>query len=86
MRGLGKARLQVLTPIGWKVVARIHPTPSGRFTVTSLRDASTQLRLAYNTIAGDAVALDVEPRLAIRVEARSFAHSCRRASRSRCSD
>ena len=68
VRGLGKARLQVLTPIGWKVAARIHPTPSGRFTVTVAARRSTQLRLAYNTIAGDAVALDVEPRLAIRVE------------------
>ena len=34
VRGLGKARLQALTPTGWQVIARIHPTPAGRFTVT----------------------------------------------------
>jgi SpoIID/LytB domain protein len=68
VRGLGKARLQALTPTGWQVLARIHPTPGGRFTVTLAARRSTQLRLAYNTIAGDAVALDVAPRLVVQVD------------------
>jgi len=68
VRGLGKARLQVLTPTGWQVFARIHPTPGGRFTVTVAARHSTRLRLAYNTIAGDAVALDVAPRLVVRAD------------------
>jgi hypothetical protein len=68
VRGLGKARLQVLTPTGWRVFARIHPTPGGSFTVTVAARHSTQLRLAYNTIAGDSVALDVAPRLVVRVD------------------
>jgi SpoIID/LytB domain protein len=66
VRGLGKARLQILTPTGWQALARIHPTPAGQFTVTVPARHSTQLRLAYNTIAGDAVALDVAPRLNVR--------------------
>jgi hypothetical protein len=68
VRGLGKARLQVLTPNGWQVFARIHPTAGGQFTVTVPARRSTQLRLAYNAIAGDAVTLDVTPRLVVRVE------------------
>ena len=68
VRGLGKARLQALTPTGWQVFARIHPTPAGRFTVTLAARRSTQLRLAYNSIAGDAVALDVAPRLVVQVD------------------
>ena len=68
VRGLGKARLQVLTPDGWQVFARIHPTPGGRFTVTVAARHSTQLRLAYNTTAGAAVALAVAPRLVVRVD------------------
>jgi stage II sporulation protein D len=68
VRGLGKARLQALTPTGWRVFARIHPRPSGRFTVTLAARRSTQLRLAYNTIAGQAVALDVLPRLIVQAD------------------
>ena len=29
VRGLGKARLDVLTAAGWRVLTRIHPTPAG---------------------------------------------------------
>ena len=68
VRGLGRARLQILSPNGWQVFSRIHPTAGGRFTVTIPARRSTQLRLAYNAIAGDAVALDVTPRLVVRVE------------------
>ena len=68
VRGLGRARLQALTPTGWQVFARIHPTPGGRFAVTLAARRSMQLRLAYNTIAGDAIALEVVPRVIVRVE------------------
>jgi stage II sporulation protein D len=68
VRGLGKARLEVLSLHGWRVLARIHPTPAGRFTATVAARQSTQLRLAYNGLAGDTVALDVTPRLSVRAE------------------
>jgi stage II sporulation protein D len=68
VRGLGKARLQVLTDQGWRVVARVHPTPAGRFAVTVAARRSTQLRLAYNGLVGGAVPFSVAPRLSLRAE------------------
>jgi hypothetical protein len=68
VRGLGKARLQILTQVGWQTLARIHPTPAGRFTVSVPARHSTELRLAYNTVAGSAITLDVVPRLNVRVD------------------
>jgi SpoIID/LytB domain protein len=68
VRGLGKARLQILTSIGWQTLARIHPTPAGRFTVSVPARHSTELRLAYNAVAGSAITLDVVPRLNVRAD------------------
>ena len=68
VRGLGKARLQELTTGGWATVAHIHPTPAGRFTVSLRAWQSTQLRLAYNGLTGDAVDLAVAPRVSLTSE------------------
>jgi stage II sporulation protein D len=68
VRGLGKARLQILTSIGWQTLARIHPTLAGRFTVSVPARHSTELRLAYNAVAGSAITLDVVPRLNVRAD------------------
>jgi SpoIID/LytB domain protein len=68
VRGLGKARVQVLTGQGWQVLTRIHPTAAGHFTVSVAARRSTQLRLAYNAVAGDAVTVEVAPRLNVRAE------------------
>jgi stage II sporulation protein D len=68
VRGLGKARLQILTPTGWRVLTRVHPTPTGRFTVDVRARQSSQLRLAYNAIAGPAIAFSVAPRLNVRAD------------------
>ena len=65
VRGIGRARLQELTDQGWQVVRRIRPAPNGRFAVTVRARRSTQFRLAYNTVAGDAVPLRVAPRLTL---------------------
>jgi len=86
VRGLGKARLQVLTPTGWQVFARIHPTPGGRFTVTVAR--GTRRSSGSPTTRSRATRLPSTSRrgwLSGRM-ARSFVRSFRRASRSRCSD
>jgi stage II sporulation protein D len=66
VRGLGKARLQELTDQGWVTVAHVRPTSAGRFVVTVRAARSTQLRLAYNGLAGTAVRLDVAPRVVLR--------------------
>jgi hypothetical protein len=68
VRGLGKARLEVLTAVGWRVLTRIHPTPAGRFTATVAARHSTELRLAYNGIAGTSVSFDVAPRLNVHAD------------------
>ena len=65
VRGLGKARLQELTAAGWSTVAHVHPTPAGHFAVSLRATRSTQLRLAYNGVAGDAVDLTVAPRISL---------------------
>jgi stage II sporulation protein D len=69
VRGLGKARLQELTPIGWQTVAHVHPAPNGRFVVSVRATRSLQLRLAYNGLAGDVVGLSVAPRVSLRADA-----------------
>jgi stage II sporulation protein D len=68
VRGLGKARLQELTGAGWATVAHLHPTPAGRFTISLPARRSTQLRLAYNSLAGDTVDLVVAPRVSLTSE------------------
>ena len=68
LRGLGRARLQMLTGRGWTTVRHVHPSASGRFTVSVPAVQSTQLRLAYNGVAGDAVSLRVLPRVTLRAE------------------
>jgi stage II sporulation protein D len=68
VRGLGKARLQELTAAGWVTVGRIHASPLGRFALTLHAIRSAQLRLAYNSLAGDTVALHVAPRLRLHAD------------------
>jgi stage II sporulation protein D len=66
MRGLGRARLEASAGRGWKTVRQIHPNGSGRFSVSLPALRSTQLRLAYDNVAGDAVALRVAPRVLLQ--------------------
>jgi hypothetical protein len=68
LRGLGRARLQLLTDQGWKTVRQIHASPSGHFRVSLPALRSTQLRLAYNGVAGGAVPLSVTPRISLSAE------------------
>jgi stage II sporulation protein D len=70
VRGLGKARLEELTPAGWATVARVHPAPDGRFRVSVRALRSTSFRLAYNDLAGDAVPLQVAPRVTLSARGR----------------
>ena len=65
VRGLGKARLQELTAAGWQTVRHLQPTPSGHFAVSIPAVRSTELRLAYNGVAGDAVSMQVVPRVSL---------------------
>ena len=65
LRGLGRARLQELTGQGWQTVRHIRPAPTGRFAVSLSALRSTELRLAYNGVAGDAVPLQVTPRVTL---------------------
>jgi stage II sporulation protein D len=68
LRGLGRARLQQQTGAGWRTVARVRPSPSGRFALSVRPSHSTRLRLAYSGLAGDAVAVSVAPRVQISTE------------------
>lgn len=68
VRGLGRARLEMLTDQGWRTVRKIHPSRNGRFSVSVAGVRSTQLRLAYNQVAGDAVVLRVAPRVLLQAE------------------
>src|SRR5690349_332848 len=68
LRRLGRARLQELTDRGWQTIAHVRPSPSGRFAVPLAATRSTQLRLAYNGVAGDAVDLEVAPRVVLRAD------------------
>ncbi|HEY6962094.1 MAG TPA: SpoIID/LytB domain-containing protein [Gaiellaceae bacterium] len=65
VRGLGRARLQELTPVGWKTVRHLRVAADGRFTVTMPAASSTELRLAYNGVAGDAIGVQVLPRVLV---------------------
>jgi stage II sporulation protein D len=68
LRGLGRARLQELTTGGWITAAHVRPSPSGRFALSIRATRSTELRLAYNGVAGDANVLLVTPRLTLRAD------------------
>jgi stage II sporulation protein D len=65
LRGLGKARLQELTGEGWQTVRHVRPAPTGQFAVSLSAVRSTELRLAYNGVAGDTVPLQVTPRVTL---------------------
>ena len=68
LRGLGRARLQELTDQGWRVVRHLTAAPDGHFAVTVPAVRSTQLRLAYNAVAGATVALRVAPRVLLSTD------------------
>lgn len=68
MRGLGRARLQELTDQGWITLRHVHPGSDGRFAVTVPAVRSTELRLAYNSVVGDAVVLHVTPRVSMQTD------------------
>jgi hypothetical protein len=68
LRGLGRARLQLLTDQGWQTVRQIHASPNGHFVVSLPALRSTQLRLAYNGVAGGAVPLPVAPRISLSAQ------------------
>ena len=53
-------------------VAPIHAGPNGHFAVSVRALRSTQLRLAYNGVAGDAVPLTVTPRVTLRADGRTL--------------
>jgi SpoIID/LytB domain protein len=60
IRGLGRARLQELTNHGWVTTAHLRPSSRGWFAVSFRAVRTTELRLAYNGLAGGAVELRVE--------------------------
>lgn len=68
VRGLGRARLEQVVDRNWETVRQIHPSPSGHFSVSLPAVRSTELRLAYNEVAGDAVALSVAPRVLLQTD------------------
>ncbi|MFL5925854.1 MAG: SpoIID/LytB domain-containing protein [Gaiellaceae bacterium] len=68
LRGLGRARLQLLTDQGWTTVRHVRPAADGHFSVSLRATRSTELRLAYNGIAGDAVPLTVAPRVSLQAD------------------
>jgi stage II sporulation protein D len=68
VRGLGKARLQELTQAGWVDVRRLRVAPDGRFSARLPAASSAELRLAYNAVAGDPVALQVQPRVLVQAD------------------
>jgi stage II sporulation protein D len=68
VRGLGRARLQHLTPRGWFRAGHRRVAPDGRFAVTMRAASSTEFRLAYNGVAGDAVGLQVAPRVTVSAD------------------
>ncbi len=68
VRGLGRARLQELTPVGWKTIRHLKVEADGRFVAWVKAAASTELRIAYNSVAGDAVGLQVAPQVLVRAD------------------
>jgi hypothetical protein len=65
VRGLGRARLQELTVAGWRTVRHLRVERDGRFVTFLAAASSTELRLAYNGVAGDPVGLQVAPRVVV---------------------
>ncbi len=72
VRGLGKARLQELTPVGWETVAHVRSAPDGRFALSLRASRSVELRLAYNGVAGDTVSFGVIPKVSLRADGTSL--------------
>ncbi len=77
VRGLGRARLQELTEVGWITVRHVHVSPAGRFDVALRAVRTTEFRLAYNGLAGEPVRLQVSPQVVVsadgsRLRARVF--------------
>src|SRR5581483_874332 len=68
LRGLGRARLQLLTDQGWQTIRHVRPSADGRFALTVRAVRSTRFRLAYNGVAGTPVQLGVAPRVDLRAE------------------
>jgi stage II sporulation protein D len=68
VRGLGRARLQQLTPVGWRTIRHLRVAPDGRFVARVRAGSSTEFRLAYNGVAGDAVGLQVAPRVVVSTD------------------
>jgi SpoIID/LytB domain protein len=68
VRGLGRARLEQFADHRWQTVRQLHVNRSGRFSVSLAAWRSTDLRLAYNDLAGDPVALRVSPRVLVQAE------------------
>src|SRR5437764_7333415 len=66
LRGLGRARLQMLADQGWTTARPGRPDAGGHFIVSLPATRSTELRLAYNGVAGDTVSLDVVPRVSLQ--------------------
>jgi stage II sporulation protein D len=67
VRGLGRARLQQDTDRGWVTLRPIHVLADGGFAAYLAPRRSTSYRLAYNGVAGGAVAVDVVPRVSLRL-------------------
>jgi SpoIID/LytB domain protein len=67
VRGLGRARLQELTDRGWVTLRALRVRPDGTFSVSLAPRRSTELRLAYNSVAGSTVPVDVVPRVSLRL-------------------
>jgi stage II sporulation protein D len=65
VRGLGRARLQQLTEAGWRTVRHLHVAADGHFALSLRAGYSTELRLAYNGVAGDPVGVQVVPRVLV---------------------
>ncbi len=66
VRGLGRARLEEQTASGWHRLRDLHVTPRGTFAVSVKASRSTELRVAYNDVAGTPVSLRVVPRVKVR--------------------
>ena len=63
VRGLGRARLQEETSHGWVTARTVHVAPDGRFALTLPARRSTELRRAYNSVAGGTEDLNGAPRV-----------------------
>jgi stage II sporulation protein D len=68
VRGLGHARLQQQTIAGWRTISHLRVAPDGRFVALMRAAESTELRLAYNGLAGNPVGLQVSPRVLVKAD------------------